>query len=111
VSPGKENKLSVREILQVIFVMGGIGLGFFLIKVAVVLVIAWLLSMFLDVSFLTTAIVAFLAISFVMALLDLLGEDSETRGTVRCPQCDKKIKTSLPVKCVECGGAALLREN
>jgi hypothetical protein len=70
-------------------------------------IIAIPVSWFVELNYAFIVMIAFFAIYLLVDLLDIFSEFKSTK----CPECNRSIKTSLPVKCVECGGAALLTDR
>lgn len=88
---------------------GGIGMAtlFYGAIALVALLIGLLVAAISDVSWLIATIFTFIGIRLVIEGADaIIGLKS-----TRCPECRRKIKTSKPVKCVDCGGPALLKKN
>ena len=75
-----------------------------LILVAVALLVGWLVSSLTSIQWYIAAIVTYLVLRFIIEGIDALSSSKSTR----CPKCNKKILTSNPVPCEECGGAAKL---
>ena len=73
------------------------------ILVIVALLAGFLVAAFSDVEWYLAALIAYLGIRLIVASLDLFTDLS----AIKCPQCRKAITTSRPVRCTECGGAAL----
>lgn len=61
---------------------------------------------FLEVSWWLAMSCAYLGIRLIVEGLDMATEFRR----VKCPKCRRKIMTSMPVPCEECGGAARLAE-
>ena len=78
-------------------------LGFF-IRVAVACALGTIVWWLLGYDWLFSTAISYVAIGFLMASAEVF---YDLRG-VRCPKCNRRIKTSRPVKCGECGGAAQL---
>jgi len=99
-----KNKTTWREWLTLLT----FGLGALLISHAVMitiaLIIGFLVDAFSDFAWHFSALVAYIGIRLVIEVLDVFSDWK----TTRCPICKRKIKTSRPIKCEECGGAAQL---
>ena len=59
---------------------------------------------FMDYPWLLCAGGGFAVVCAAMGVLETWGEFKKTK----CPDCHRPIRTSKPIKCVECGGAAML---
>ena len=79
-------------------------LAYYAIVVIVALLIGVLIATFSEVPWYVAALISFLGIRFGIEGIDAV---SGLRGA-RCTECKRKIKTSKPIKCEECGGAAQL---
>jgi hypothetical protein len=99
-----KNKTTWREWLTLLT----FGLGALLVYHAVIIVVALIIGLlvdaFSDFEWHIAALVSYFGIRLLLEGLD------EFSGftTTKCPTCRKKIKTSRPIKCEECGGAAQL---
>ena len=80
------------------------GLIYHAMVVAAASLLGWGATAFLEVSWWVAVFFAYLGIRLIVEGFDVA---SELRR-LKCPRCRRKIMTSLPVPCEECGGAARL---
>jgi hypothetical protein len=79
-------------------------LAAFLLLGAIAVLIGLVVAAFTEIPWYAAAVITYLVLRLMIQTLDAL---SGLRG-VRCPACKRKILTSNPIKCEECGGAARL---
>ena len=79
-------------------------LAYHLILGIVALLIGILVATFSEIPWYVAALISYLGIRLVLEGFDAF---SGLRST-RCTECNRKIMTSNPIKCEECGGAARL---
>lgn len=79
-------------------------MAYHLIIGIVALLIGFLVATFSEISWYIAALISYLGLRLVVEGTDAF---SELRST-RCTACKRKIRTSKPIKCEECGGAAQL---
>lgn len=102
-----ENKIKLKDWATLI--AGGIGMTvvYYAGIATIALVIGVVIASFTDVPWLIAWLFAFLTIRFVIGSIDAIWGLKSTR----CPECRQRIQTTNPVKCVDCGGPALLVKN
>jgi hypothetical protein len=99
-----KNKFTLRDWSKLIALgLAGILAYHFIIGLVAIL-IGLVVAAFSDVPWYLGAVFSYLGIKILIGGLDCFAEWKPTR----CPACRRKIKTSNPIKCEECGGAAQL---
>lgn len=96
-----ENEPGLGKSLLVVILMAA---GYHLLIGGVALGVGIAIDYFSSISWVVATAIAYFAIRLCIEGIDLF---ADLLG-VRCPSCKRRIKTSRPIKCEECGGAAML---
>ncbi len=99
-----KNKTAWREWFAILTFGLGALLVYHVVIIAVALIIGILVGAFSDFEWHFAALVSYFGIRLVLEGLDAFSGWQATR----CPTCKRKIKTSRPINCEACGGAAQL---
>ena len=99
-----KKKTSFRDWATLI-AFGSVGMvAYHLIVGIVALLIGFLVATFSEIPWHVAALISYLGLRLVVEGIDAFAGPRSTR----CTACNRKIRTSKPIKCGECGGAARL---
>ena len=101
---GYERRTGVRSWKNLLAFGVAAGLIYHATLVAASALLGLVATAFLDVSWWVAVFCAYLGIRLIVEGLDMASEFRR----VKCPKCRRKVMTSMPVPCGECGGAARL---
>lgn len=96
----------MKDFFKLLLIGGAFSLVLESIIFIIALVITYIITIFTDYDLFPESFVVYLILKLIIGIGDI---DLDFGKAAKCPSCNKKVKSSLSAKCVECGGLIKLK--